>query len=71
LEESNRGVKIRYRGEYYIACDFRHVDRVTPMCRAWRYRTGREITDVTLLKGIAQAVHDKRYKKKGRKSNEQ
>lgn len=55
-------MKIRYKGEYYIATEPVAKDgRYT--CQAWKNRTGKEVTDETILRGIAEKILYRRRKR--------
>lgn len=52
-------MKLRYKGEYYIITKpTRENGEYT--CRAWNYRTGREVTCRDTLRGIAFAYFNGR-----------
>lgn len=54
-------MKIRYKGEYYITTEPVLKDgRYT--CQAWKYRTGKEVTDEAILRGIGWALQRKKRK---------
>lgn len=52
-------MKIRYKGEYYIATEpVKQDGKYT--CKAWKYRTGKEVTDEAILRGIAENIRYRR-----------
>lgn len=55
-------MKIRYKGEYYIATEPVLKDRRYTF-RAWKYRTGKEVTDEAKLRGIAENIRYRRRRK--------